>query len=339
MPATIKKNVPLASYTTLGVGGEAEYFATVTTLEELREVVLWAKEERLRISILAGGSNVLVPDTGLRGLIIRPAFESISYKEGEEVRVTVGAGIALDSLVSELVEKKLWGLENLSAIPGTVGAVPIQNVGAYGVEAKNIVESVTVFNTETDSVEELSNSACAFAYRDSIFKYEAGKHYIITAVTFRVSTTPRPQLVYRDLVTFFETNPSPSIGEIRNAVIQIRSKKFPDWHVIGTAGSFFKNPIIPRDLFQSLQVKYPELLGHEVDGDRIKVSLGYVLDKICGLKGYEENGIGLYTEQALVLVCKKGSRADDVALFSQRIIDRVFDATGIAIEREVTILA
>ncbi len=338
MPATIKKNVLLAPRTTLSVGGEAEYFAQVTTVEELREVLVWAKREKFPWRVLAGGTNVLIPDVGLPGLTVCPSFLGASYEGNEETLVTVGAGVILDTLVSELVEKKIWGLENLSSIPGTVGAVPIQNVGAYGVEAKDIVHSVTVFNIETDTIEELSNDACVFGYRDSIFKHEGGKHYIITAVTFRVSSQPRPQISYRDLATFFKTNSSPSIAEIRDAVIQIRGKKFPDWNVVGTAGSFFKNPIIARDLFEGLRMKYPELPGYEVGGEEVKVSLGWVLDKICGLKGYEEHGIGLYREQALVLVCKKGSRAVDIVAFSQRIIDMVFSATGIVVEREVTIL-
>ena len=262
----------------------------------------------------------------------------MSYKDVDsDVYVTVGAGVVLDEFVETLVAQGLWGLENLSGIPGTVGGVPVQNVGAYGVEAKDIIVAVEVYDPISDSVEALSNPECAFTYRDSYFKRE-GKHLIITAVTFRVSRIATPKLAYKDLAARFSEEAAPSLQDVRDAVLLIRSKKFPDWRVVGTAGSFFKNPIIPAEEYEKLRATYPELPGFPTDDGRVKVSLGWILDHVCNLRGYTEESVGLYSEQALVLICAHGTSPNDVISFSEKIIARVYEATGITIEREVTIV-
>ena len=335
----ITQNIPLAPYTTLGVGGRAEYFCEVTTLAELCDVFSWAKTESHPITILAGGSNVLVRDGGIRGLVIRPQLLGSTYTgEGEEVFVTVGAGVLLDACIQELVAKKIWGLENLSGIPGSVGAVPIQNVGAYGVEVKDTIVSVEVFDTETQTVRMLQNTECQFAYRDSLFKHKEGKRYVVTAVKFKLSTVPFPQCTYTDLKIYFDALSNPSIEAIRIAVLEIRSRKFPDVTRIGTAGSFFKNPIVTRKKIEELHKKYPALPAYTQGINQVKVSLGWILDHVCHVRGYTENGIGLYERQALVLICEKNVSAQAIEDFSQNIIDRVFQETGILIEREVTVL-
>ncbi len=338
MPDQIQTQVSLASHTTLGVGGGAEYFAKARTLSELRAFVYWANSEKHPLFILGGGSNLLVPEEGIRGLVVHPAFHEVTYKDVEsDVHVTAGAGVVLDELIENLAAQGLWGLENLSGIPGTVGGVPIQNVGAYGVEAKDVVLSVEAYNPITDSVEALSNPECAFTYRDSYFKRE-GKHLIITSVTFRVSRVATPKLSYKDLAARFSDEVTPSLQDVRDAVLLIRSKKFPDWRVVGTAGSFFKNPIIPAEEYEKLRATYPELPGFPTDDGRVKVSLGWILDHVCNLRGYTEESVGLYSEQALVLICAHGTSPTDVMSFSEKIIARVYEATGIVIEREVTIV-
>ncbi|MFZ2253474.1 MAG: UDP-N-acetylmuramate dehydrogenase [Minisyncoccia bacterium] len=339
IPSIIKQNIPLASYTTLGVGGQAEYFCEVGTEAELREAVAWAHENNHMVTVLGGGSNVLVRDEGVKGLVLRVCILGVIYQtlDDESVYVTVGAGVILDKLIHELVEKKLWGLENLSAIPGTVGAVPIQNVGAYGVEAAEVIIKVTVYDRETGTVHELDCATCAFGYRDSLFKKEGGKRYIILSVTFKVSTIANPKLAYKDLREIFEEGEVPDIARVRNAVCHIRAQKFPDYTVIGTAGSFFKNPIIAQGEFERLCKDFPELPGFPHGEGMIKISLGWILDKVCNLKGYSEGEVGLYEKQALVLFCAKGIAADDVVSFSEKIIEKVFQKTNIRIEREVTI--
>ena len=338
MPDHVQTQVPLASLTTLGIGGAAEYFAQARTLSELRAFAQWAKSENHPLFILGGGSNVLIPDQGVKGCVVHPVFSDITYLEiGEDIQVTVGAGVVLDELVATLVAQGLWGLENLSGIPGTVGGVPVQNVGAYGVEAKDVVVSVAAYDPVTDYVLTLTRAECAFGYRDSYFKRE-GKHLIITSVTFRVSKEVTPKLAYKDLATRFAETTTPSLQEVRSAVLLIRNKKFPDWRAVGTAGSFFKNPIITEDAYAKLSVLYPELPGFKVDEGRVKVSLGWILDHVCKLRGYSEGAVGLYTEQALVLVCAHGTPSHEVISFSEKIIARVYEATGILIEREVTII-
>ncbi len=338
MSIDIKEHIPLAPLTTLGVGGTAEYFCEVNNPDELREAVLWAQKNHHTITILGGGSNVLVPDAGVQGLVIRLQFlGTIFTDDGNEVLVTAGAGVVLDTLVALLVEKGLWGLENFSAIPGSVGAVPIQNVGAYGLETKDILHSVLVYDRDTDATRTMTNAECEFSYRDSIFKRTTHR-YCVLSVTFRVSTKPNPRLTYRDLEKFFATNKTPSLLEVRNAVIQIRGEKFPDWTKVGTAGSFFKNPIISEDLFASVTETYHDIPGFRTADGRIKISLGWVLDHVCGLRGFKEGNVRLFERQALVLVCERGATATEIEKFSQKIIDTVFQKTNIVVEREVTII-
>ncbi len=340
MPQYIEEDVPLATHTTLGVGGAAEYYARVTTLTQLEEAVAWAHAQALTITVIGGGSNILVRDTGITGLVLTLDFTAIeiSQKSEQGVFVTVGAGVELDVCIQKMVEEGLWGLENLSSIPGTVGAVPIQNVGAYGVEAKEYIHTVQVFNIETQKSETFTNDECAFAYRDSIFKKQIGKKFIIVSVTFVVTKNAYPRIEYADLKKYFNGEKNPSLREIRNAVIRIRQDKFPDWTRVGTAGSFFKNPIISETAFLQLQEKYPELPGYKSDVG-VKISLGWILDHVCNLRGYTDTyGVGLYEHQALVLVCPHHTPTKHIEHFYKNIIAEVFEKTSIQIEPEVTIL-
>ena len=340
MPSNVQKHVLLAPYTTLGVGGFAEYFVQVHSTQELTEVVSWATSCDLNITILGGGSNVLIADEGISGLVMQPCFTGIHYEDVEEgvTLVRVGAGVLLDALVEDVVSHGLWGLENLSAIPGTVGATPVQNVGAYGVEVKDVIVSVTMCDITTQKIFEIKNEACKFSYRDSIFKREEGKNFCIIEVAFLLHKKASPKISYKDLTTYFLDTTEPTLREIRNAVIEIRSNKFPDWHIVGTAGSFFKNPTIAKDVFMVLQLKYPDIVGYNNEQGDIKISLGWILEHVCKVKGVWEGKVGLFEKQALVLVCERGVTAEEIKNFSEKIIARVYDATGIRIEREVTLL-
>jgi UDP-N-acetylmuramate dehydrogenase len=262
-------------------------------------------------------------------------LKGVAYDcKSEDVRVTVGAGVALDTLIDEVVERGMWGLENLSAIPGSVGAVPVQNVGAYGVEASDVIHEVYAYDCSTHEEVVLTRDACRFGYRDSLFKQNEGKRYIITAVVFRLSRIPSPHLGYKDLAVRFPTGDMPTLSTIRDAVIEIRKEKFPDWHTVGTAGSFFKNPVITRAHYAELCERYPELPGFPYAGG-IKIPLGWILDRVLNLRGYREGSVGLYEKQALVLVHHGGGTANEIYAFSERIITRVYEATGVQVEREV----
>ena len=336
MSLDIQKNTLLSSYTTLKVGGAAEYFVSVSEDAELVEAVTFAKKHMLPITVLGGGSNVLVSEHGVRGLVIHIALKGYRSRiEGDTVFLAVAAGEDFDSVIAHTVGQGWWGLENLSHIPGTVGATPVQNVGAYGVEAKDVVHSVRVFNIENEELQVLDGAACSFAYRDSLFKHHEGSKYIITEVIYALSLSPRRHLSYRDLATWFEDVPEPSQQEIREAVMKIRAGKFPDWNTVGTAGSFFKNPIISSDVAALLQQRYPELPVFTVNDQQSKVSLGWILDKVLKLKGYASGNVALYKEQALVLVADESATADEIENFANSITEKIKTETGIAVEWEV----
>ena len=332
----LKEQVLLSKYTTLRTGGIAKYFLVVENEGDLEEVGRFAKQTALPLLFVGGGSNLLISDTMYEGVVILNRLKGREYIENADGTMTLicKAGEALDEVIDETVQKGLWGLENLSAIPGTVGATPVQNVGAYGVEVSDTISSVETYHMATNTRRVFQKAECNFGYRDSFFKTEEGKEYLITAVHFKLSKTPNPIINYSDLKKRF-TEVVPTQKEIRDEIIEIRSKKFPDWHKIGTAGSFFKNPFVSKKEAEDLLVQYPELPVYFIDDQRAKISLGYVLDKICHLKGYREGNIELYSEQALVLVNYGMSNADEIKKFSKKIIDEVYSKTKIIITPEV----
>jgi len=338
MVLDIKENISLAQYTTLHVGGVADYFVEVSTVEELRTTLLYAKEHSATPPlILGGGSNLLISDDGYRGLVIKNNLLDRIYEESNaDTILKCGSGEILDEVIAETVEKGLWGLENLSSIPGTVGATPIQNVGAYGVEVSDLVTEVTAVHFETTEERIFTLEECNFSYRDSFFKTEEGRNWIVTSVSFRLSKESKPVLEYGDLVNLKnEQNITPA--NVRVLVQEIRAGKFPDWNVIGTAGSFFKNPIVSQDKFQSLKSIYPGLPGFETEDGRVKLSLGWILDKVCNLRGYCEGGVCLYKNQALVLT-NTGDSEEAISNFQAMVVKTVADKLSINIEPEVTFI-
>ena len=336
----ILENVSLKEYTTFHIGGNADFFVDVHSVAELQEALEYAETHSLTVTVLGGGSNVLVSDDGVRGLVIRICILGIEFEThgNTHVRATVGAGVVWDEFVLETVTAGLWGIENLSAIPGSVGATPVQNVGAYGVEVSSVIDSVDVYDTETMGAKTLTHNECEFGYRSSLFKEDGGKKYIITNVNFMLSKQENPKLTYKDLGAFFKDVPTPSLIDTRNAVISIRSKKFPDLGRVGTAGSFFKNPIIGEEKFETLKITYPELPGFPDQKGNVKIALGWILDKGLSLRGFCEGDVCTYEGQALVIVNKKNATAHDVKIFAEKIQAQVKKVFDISIECEVTFL-
>lgn len=335
MSLPLQTDVSLKKYTTLQVGGVASRFVEVGTEKDLEGAVQYAKDNDLPITVFAGGTNVLVSDSGVQGLVLRMVMRGITTEiQSTDVLLTASAGEVLDDVVAYAVEHRYWGLENLSHIPGTVGATPVQNVGAYGVEVKDLIQTVRVYNTEEQKFEILTNEDCSFTYRDSVFKTPEGKKYIVVSVTYVLSTQENPRLEYKDLQNQFQE--APSAQAVREAVIAIRSKKFPDWKVVGTAGSFFKNPIVPRAKFEELSVQYPGLPGFDVEDGFVKLPLGWILDKVLHLKGEGTEHVGTYQGQALVLINKGAATATDIVSFAEDIMQKVYSETGIEIQWEVT---
>ncbi|MSR71053.1 MAG: UDP-N-acetylmuramate dehydrogenase [Candidatus Taylorbacteria bacterium] len=336
----IETEVQLANMTTFKIGGKASYFALVKNIDELKEVILFAKEKSIPWAVLGGGSNILVSDDGFAGLVIKIEIKGLGFREeGSVVKIAVGAGENWDDLVAMCISRNLYGLENLSGIPGTVGATPVQNIGAYGVEVKDVIESVEVLNTESLETEIILQAKCNFEYRDSIFKKSEGKKYIITRVNFILSQKGIVHIDYKDIKNYFEIKKiAPTLSEVREAVLEIRKGKFPDLKVFGTAGSFFKNPIIKNTEYQSLLLKYPQMPSYKIDENFVKIPLAWVLDNVCNVKGVKNGNVGQYEKQALVLVNFGGASAAEVKKHAEEIVLCVKEKTGIVIELEVQYL-
>lgn len=329
----------LKDYTTLKVGGPAAYFFSVGNESEITNAVAVAALNDLPILILGGGSNLLISDDGFKGVVIKNQISGIEVveEEADGVLVRVGAGEVLDELVAHTVEKGWWGIENLTSIPGTVGATPVQNVGAYGVEVKEVITFVEAVDMRDGSKKVFTNDECQFGYRDSFFKTSDGKNFFITHVLMRLTKNKNAKIEYADLKKVF-LDGEPSQLEIRNALIKIRSQKFPDWRVVGTAGSFFKNPIIDGKHKDELLGVYSEVPHYQEGGDMFKISLGYLLDKVCGLKGYRVGNVGLSEAQALVLINYGGATADEIKNFVEEVSEKVFQKTKIKISPEVNFI-
>lgn len=323
------------TYTTLKVGGLAKYFVTVNSIEDVEKASQFVKQTGLPFLVLGGGSNLLISDDGYKGIIIYNQLKGREYIEHDDsVTLICRAGEILDEVIQDTVERGYWGLENLSSIPGTVGATPVQNVGAYGVEVSDFIECIETYHVPTATKNKFKKTECNFGYRDSFFKTEIGKKYIITAIHFRLQKKSNTKIFYKDLnKKFFNTTPSQS--EIRNEIISIRSEKFPDWKVLGTAGSFFKNPVVSKKEGEALRMMYPELPMYDVDNESVKISLGYALDKICNLKGYRLGDVGLFSNQALVLVNYGNKNAEEIKKFSELVTKKIYEATKIIITPEV----
>lgn len=335
MALAIKENVILKDYTTLKTGGVGRFMVEVVSADELVEAADFAKKNQLEILVIGSGSNLLIADEGFAGLVIKVNILGREYENDDrQVTLTCGAGEVLDEVVAETVLQGYWGLENLSAIPGTIGATPVQNVGAYGVEIKDLVRSVEAFHLPTKTKKVFTNQECKFDYRDSFFKTDEGKNYVITKVVFTLSKNPNPKIAYADLQKKF-SDTEVTLEKIRQEIIAIRANKFPDWKVVGTAGSFFKNPVVAKSVAEALSLKYPDLPLYRVDENSLKIPLGFVLDKVCNLKGYRVGKVGLYQNQALVLVNYEDATATEIKNFAEEISRVVENKTGIKIEPEV----
>lgn len=289
--------------------------------------------------VLSGGNNILFTKE-VEQTLITPCDTSITVVEesAESLRVKVGAGVEWDDLVEWSVERNLWGIENLSLIPGKVGAAPVQNIGAYGVEAKDTIRSVEMYFVEGDNFITLAAEHCAFGYRESVFKHSLKGRVIITAVEFEFSKVAKPHLAYGDVAREVEARGGVSLRNIRNAICEIRRSKLPDTSILGNAGSFFKNPIVDISVAERLHLEFPEMpLYPTSDPTKVKLAAGWLIDK-AGMKGYRKGAVGVHERQALVLVNYGGATGGEVIEFAQLVVDSVKERFGIDISPEVNIL-
>ena len=288
--------------------------------------------------VLGGGNNVLFTQD-YPGTLLTPVAQGIRIVDEQPDCVTIeaDAGVEWDDLVEWAVQHELWGLENLALIPGKVGAAPVQNIGAYGCEAKDAIRSVEMFCTETFNTLVLNREHCAFGYRDSVFKRSLRGRVIITSVRFALSRTPRPRLEYGDLAAEVEARGGITLRNIREAICSIRRAKLPDPAVLGNAGSFFKNPVVEAPVAKRLLAEYPDMPHYAAPEGRVKLAAGWLIDR-AGMKGYREGSVGVHERQALVLVNHGGATGGEVIAFARTVQAKVREKFGIEIDTEVNIL-
>ena len=338
---SIEENVPLAPHTTFGIGGPARYLVLAQDEKEVYEGLVFAKEKQLPVLILGGGSNMLIDDAGFDGLVIKIEIKGIEIEAEQGVGgvvVVAGAGEGWDALVERTTQEGLWGIENLSGIPGTVGGAASGNIGAYGQALSQTLAWAEVWDTKAGEIKRFTNTECAFGYRESFFSIHSGS-YIILRAAFTLTKTPKPELSYKDLTERFKDEKQPSLQAIREAVLTIRYGKFPDLGVEGTAGSFFKNPIVSKEVAEELVAAYPGLpIFAMPETDGVKVPLAWLLDKVLALKGFAIGGARLFEKQPLVVAAKKGTPSSDVLELAQKVIEKVKENFSIEIEPEVKII-
>lgn len=334
---TVLRQADLQPLHTFGLPVRAHALVTLTETTQLPDIIRLPEFDAESVLWLGGGSNILFTED-YAGLVVRMANRGIRLIEdrSDEVIIEAAAGEIWHDFVQYTLRQGLTGLENLSLIPGTVGAAPVQNIGAYGVEVQSCIESVACFDVMSGQAVYLSADECAFAYRDSIFKQAGKARYVITAVRFRLSRTFVPQIGYGDLaqVVAEMTKTVPlSATVVADAVCRIRQSKLPDPRILGNAGSFFKNPIVSAEQAQALLAKYPQAPHYPQADGREKLAAGWLIDQ-CGLKGYQLGGAAVHDRQALVLVNKHQATAADVVALAQYVQATVAQRFGVALVTE-----
>ena len=331
-------DINIQNRNSFGVVESAKSLVEFETADDLREYFLESKPERWYV--LGGGNNTLFTQH-YEGVLLIPtsAGRSIIADDGESVDVRVEAAHDWDEFVAWSVGEGLWGIENLSAIPSSVGAAPVQNIGAYGAEVKDALTVVEYLDTRSLEVVRLGNEECRFGYRESIFKHELKGVAIILAVEFRLHRRPTPNLGYGDVIKEVEARGGATLRNIREAICAIRASKLPDPKVLGNAGSFFKNPIVEREVAERLLALYPDMPHYGVanDPERVKLAAGWLIDR-AGLKGYRMGNVGVHDRQALVLVNYGGATGGEVIALADYVCCRVMEKFGVAISPEVNIL-
>lgn len=335
----VEENYSLKPYNTFGIDVRCRYFVEAGEVDELLDFVASYEWEPQEVLILGGGSNFLFTED-FNGTVFYPAMQGIEVvrEDAVEVEVRVGAGVEWDDFVAWAVGQGFWGIENLSLIPGHVGAAPVQNVGAYGMEAGERIIEVEAIHLPEARLVRIAGRDCRFAYRDSIFKKEWKNRYIITHVFFRLSKQPQFRLDYGSMRSELErVGGEVTLQKIRQAVINIRNSKLPDVKILPNAGSFFKNPVVPLKLAENLLKQYPALPVYPVDEEKVKLAAGWLIEQ-CGWKGRVLGQAGVHEKQALVLVNRGDADGVEIAHLANEIKKSVFIKFGVWIEPEVYIL-
>jgi len=341
----IQEYVDIKDYSTLHIGGQFRYFSVVSSTEELTSFYAIAqndvKYKEIPVFILGGGSNIVFSDGVINIMALKieiKGFEIIT-ETNEYTDIKIGGGEIWDKIVEKTVEMNLSGLEALSAIPGTVGATPVQNVGAYGAEVKDTITEVEVFDMKDNKIKIMRSADCKFGYRDSIFKNEAKGRYIITTVTFRLFKSGFKIPSYPGVKRYFIDNNinSPTLKNIREAIIYIRSQKLPDTRTDPNVGSFFKNPIVPKEDADQINKKFPKAKFFPIDDEFTKIPAGWLIEN-TGLKGKSFGNVSIYDKNALVLVNNGNATKEDLLKAKNEIVKIVEEKFGITLEQEPEIV-
>lgn len=335
----IIKNKSLKSYNTFGIDCNSSFFTRINTLKDLEELYQQPLFKNQKKLILGGGSNILFT-SNFEGLVIKNEIKGIEIiKETKDVvEVQIGAGVNWHEFVIYAVNNKWGGVENMSLIPGNCGTAPMQNIGAYGVEIKDTFISLNAYEIETGETVSFDRKKCDFGYRESVFKNNLKDQYIILDITLRLQKKPKLNTKYGDINnTLIKNNISkPTIKDVSNAVIEIRTSKLPNPKEIGNAGSFFKNPIIQQDQFKELKTKFPEIVSYPVNENQVKLAAGWLIEK-AGWKGKDFGNFGVHKKQSLVLVNYNNASGKEIFDLSQDILEDVYQKFQVKLEREVNI--
>ena len=336
----VHENYSLKNHNTFGIDVAAKYFAEVNNIEDIIQLLAEPKFKISKKLVIGVGSNILFTKD-FNGLVITQTSSRISIRDdgGDHILVTAEAGVIWHNLVLYCVERNLGGIENLSLIPGKVGAAPIQNIGAYGQELKDVLYSVQGIDLNNFRIIELENSECKFGYRDSIFKNELKNKIIITAVTLQLTKNPKLDINYGSIKEELSKllKPHVNLKDVSDVICKIRQSKLPDPLKIGNAGSFFKNPEIPVTKFKALQERFADLPGYYVEESKMKIPAGWLIEK-CGFKGKRFGNVGVHEKQALVMVNYGNALPEEVVKLKEKIKEEVKLIFDIELKEEVNIL-
>lgn len=336
----VQKDFSLKKLNTFGIDAQAKYFATFSNTEQLKELLNNPAFSSIQKLILGGGSNILFTKN-VDGLVLKNNLKGIELikEDVDFYYVRAAAGEVWHDLVMHCIQHNYAGLENLSLIPGNVGASPMQNIGAYGVEIKDCFHELQAMHVKDQTIRTFNRNECKFGYRESIFKHELKNQYIITSVVYRLHKKPVYKISYGAIEKELEHMgvKELSIRAISDAVCSIRRSKLPDPAVIGNAGSFFKNPEVVKSKYEFLKLKYPEMVAYPLENGNVKLAAGWLIER-CGWKGERTGDAGVHALQALVLVNYGNASGNEIYKLSQQVMDSVANAFGVTLEREVNII-
>ncbi len=336
----VQQNYPLKEYNTFGIEAYAKYFGAFTSITELEQLLLSTANKQLPTFILGGGSNILLTKN-YDGLVLKNEIKGIHtiHEDEDHIYIKAGAGENWHQFVMHCVKNNFSGVENLSLIPGNIGASPMQNIGAYGVEVKDVFHSLEAFHLTEKRLVTFSLNDCEFGYRNSIFKKQYKDQFAILTVTFRLNKKPEYNISYGAIEVELETMgvKDLSIQAISQAVINIRSSKLPDPQIIGNAGSFFKNPEVSKSKFEILESKFENIIGYKLDNGNVKLAAGWLIEQ-CGWKGFRKGNAGCHERQALVLVNYGNASGKEIYDLSTEIKQSIKEKFNVELDTEVNII-